>query len=282
MKRNTFMLAAVLATLSFVSCNSDDDDTSWNNVPAQVRTAFVAKYPLAQNIEWADKGDYKVAEFTSNHVETSAWFDANGVWYMTETDLAYNALPAKVKDAFSTSAYATWRVDDVDMLERKDSETMYIIELELQNKEVDLYYSTEGVLIKAVVDSDNSDYQSHIPQPIATDIKAFINQQYPGATVMEIETENGRIEVDIIHNNIGKEVVFDTANKWIHTSWDIRTYDLPEVVKGVVAKHEVYSAYVIDDADFFETAQGTYYLLELEKGSSEIKIKVDPNGNILS
>jgi Protein of unknown function (DUF2874). len=280
MKQKFLFLALALLTMSFVSCN-DDDDANWDIVSTEVRTAFAEKYPSARNTEWENKGGYKVAEFVYNDMETSAWFDPNGIWYMTETDLPFNSLPQAVKDAFGASEYSTWKVDDVDMLERKDTEVVYVIEVELQNKEMDLYYSTEGILIKTVADSNNNDYQNQLPQTTPTDIEAFINEKCSQARIIEIERENGRIEVDIIHDNKGKEVVFDLNSQWLYTSYEVRISALPQAVSGIINNTQ-YAGYHIDDADFVETAQNSYYLLELEKGNSEIYIKVDENGNILS
>ena len=42
---------------------------------------------------------------------------------MTETDVPFSALPQVIKDAFAASAYASWKIDDVDKLERKGIET---------------------------------------------------------------------------------------------------------------------------------------------------------------
>lgn len=278
-KKTIFLLTAILA-ISFLSCDNDDD-SNWNIVPSEVRSAFSEKYPSAQRIEWENKGTYKVAEFINNNLETSAWFDSNGTWYMTETDIPYNSLPQSVKDSFQSGEYSTWRIDDVDMLERKDTEVIYIIEVESQNNEIDLYYSTEGILIKAITDNDNNDYESQLPEQASTLIKAFIEGKYPQARIIETERENGRIEVDIIHNNLGKEVVFDLESQWLYTSWDVKISALPQVVANAINNPQ-YTGYHIDDADFVETSQENYYLLELEKGNTETKIKVDENGNVLT
>lgn len=279
MRRKIFFLLTAFLSLAFLSCN-DDDESNWDSVPVEVRDAFNGKYPSAKNVEWESKGNYKVADFIYNSMETSAWFDSKGIWYMTETDLPFNSLPQAVKDAFESSEYSTWRIDDIDMLERKDSEVLYIIEVEQQNKEVDLYYSAEGILIKTVADSNDNDYENHIPQVTPTDIEAFIKEKYPQSRIIEIEYEKGLIEVDIIHDNKGKEVVFDTENQWLYTSWDVRVSTLPQAVANIV-NTSPYEGYRIDDAEFVETEQGNYYLLELEKGNNEINIKVDENGTVL-
>ena len=46
----------------------------------------------------------------------------------------------------------------------------------------------------------------------------FIQKNYPNARIIEIEQEKGMIEVDIIHENQSKEVLFNTSYEWISTS----------------------------------------------------------------
>jgi len=281
MKQKALLLLSALLAVSLSSCSDDDDDTNQGNVPVEVLNAFDAKYPGVSRIEWENKKGYSVAEFVRDNMETNAWFDAQGTWYMSETDLPFNSLPQPVKESFQASEYSSWKVDDVDMLERKDSETIYIIEVESGNKETDLYYSAEGILVKEIPDYDNDDYENHLPQPTPNEIASFINERYPDARIIEMDRENGHIEVDIIHDKKGKEVVFDLQSQWLYTSWEIRISALPQAVANITGNPS-YTGYRIDEADYVETPQGDYYLLELEKGESELKIKVDENGNVLS
>lgn len=278
MKQNFLFLVLAPLSISLMNC-SDDDDSNWGIVPTEVRNAFEEKYPDAKYPEWENKGNYKVAEFFSNNLEMSAWFASNGIWYMTETDISFELLPQTVKDAFQASEYNTWRIDDVDKLERKDTEVVYIIEVESQNKEIDLFYSAEGILIKAVADNDNNE-GNHIPQSTPAEVESFIKEKYPQSRIIEIEYENRRIEVDIVHDQKGKEVVFDENNQWLYTSWDIRIASLPQVVANILNDSK-YAGYHIDDANFVETPQGNYYLLELEKANSEINVKVAENGVVI-
>ena len=42
--------------------------------------------------------------------------------------------------------YADWRVDDVDKLTREGMETLYVIEVEKGESELDLFYLSTGIL----------------------------------------------------------------------------------------------------------------------------------------
>ena len=144
-----------------------------------------------------------------------------------------------------------------------------------------LYYSEEGILVKSVADTDN-DSENYLPAEIPAAIETFIKKQYPNARLVEIEVEHGMTEVDIIDGNISKEIVFNSSNEWISTSWDVRRNGLPETVTHAIASSEKYAGYQIDDAYFVETPdEGEYYLVELEKGELEVKVKVNAKGEFI-
>jgi hypothetical protein len=53
-------------------------------------------------------------------------------------------------------------------------------------------------------------------------IQDFIEQRYDGARILYAEKDfNGETDVEIIHNNIKKEVKFNRKDKWISTTWDV-------------------------------------------------------------
>lgn len=279
MKLKFLLLAVILGSLSLFACSDDDDYT-----PDQtVKDAFEAKYPTATRVSWEKKGNYRVAEFWLNNQETHAWFDNSGEWYMSKTELkTINALPAKVQEEFRKSEYADWKVDDVDYVERPGSEPVYIIEVEQGKQEIDLYYSQEGILIKTVVD-DDSEPEDHLTNTLPASVKDFITTNYPGARIIEYEIERGNLEVDIIDENKGKEVLFNSKNEWISTKYEVFRTEVPQKVMDALAASQ-YKDYRIDDIDCYETKTPktpSYYRFELESGNTEVKINIDTDGNII-
>lgn len=171
------LLLALSVTWSLQSCDNDDDGSI--AVPAELQSAFSSKFPNAANVKWETKSGYYVADFYDGY-EASAWFTQDGKWQMTETDIPYNALPQAVKMSFENSEYASWKRDDIDKLERTGVETVFVIEVEKQNQEVDLYYSADGTLIKSIVDTDD-DNNEHLPVQLTEAMKNFINEKYHGS-----------------------------------------------------------------------------------------------------
>lgn len=277
MKRN--YLCALCSLLLFIGCSDDDNSVVPNEA---VTKAFNEKYPSASQIRWENKNSYATADFVYNQQKCSAWFNQQGQWYMTETELDNIALlPETVRAAFSSSEYANWTTDDIDRLERLNVETIYVIEVKKDNRETDLYYSADGILIKAIQDDYNDDYEDYLPSPeiLPAAISTFITTKYPSARIVEVEIKNGITEVDIIHEKRGKEVRFNIENSWIDTHYNVSKNEIEQTVTEALSQSE-YAGYYIDEIEKYETTSDHYYLFELERGNLEVTIKIDQNGNL--
>lgn len=292
MKLKMYFALLAMGMIGLQSCsNDDDDDLPSSQVPEAIRNAFDSSFSNTANLSWetktVSKGQYYKAEFNNksdNGYKTEAWYTADGTWYMTETEMPYNAIPQAVKTSFESSEYASWKRDnEVDRIERNAvKEIIYIIEVESpQDVDMDLHYSADGILVKAVNDDGDGDNESLLPDTpseMVTTATEFIQKNYPNARIIEIEAEHGVIEIDIIHDNRSKEVLLSTTYEWISTSWDV--YTLPAKVTEAINASQ-YNGYVVDDAEYFETPDGNYYLVELEQGKNEVKIKITEDGEIV-
>lgn len=273
--RNLLFTALLVSGFAFTSCDDDDD----NYTPdGKIQEAFINKYPNAQRVEWEKKYDHYVADFYLDGIEREAWIDSQGTWVMTESDIRFNDLPEAIQTAFQESEYKAWKVDDVDLLERVEMDPVYVIEVEQGKQEFDLYYAEDGTLIKAVEDTDNDD--EHRPTSIPEALKTVIDTRYPGAVILDMDTEKGIIEIDIRHEKISKEVHFNSQNEWLYTSWDVKRADVPAAVLNTITQN--YANYTIDDINYEERANGSnVYVFELEQGNKEIHVTVNTEGNIV-
>ncbi|WP_455629107.1 PepSY-like domain-containing protein [Parabacteroides chinchillae] len=270
----------VLAAGLLMSCD-DNNDKGLEWVSETTQTAFTTQYPSAKSVGWEKRNTYLVADFKQDNKDTEAWYDNNGVWYMTETDIPFDALPSAVKTSFQQSEYKNWKVDDVDMIERKDMETVYVIEVEEGNTETDLYYSPDGILIKAVADVDtDDDYEDFIPAQPAGNVEEYIKTTYPDARIIEIEKEKDMTEVDILDGKVKRELLFKADGSWVQTKTDVHTSDLPSAVVAAI-KASPYATYEIDDAEFIQTPSEEWYLVELEQGKLEVDLRITEDGIIL-
>ncbi len=272
----TNMLFSVLiagSLLAGTSCDNDDD-----YLPEQtVIASFNTKYPEAKRVEWENKKGYKVVDFTLNGKESEAWFDTNGNWLLTETDIRFEDLPMPVQGVFVVSPYGAWRVEDVDMLTRPDADVVYVIEVEKGEQEKDLYYAEDGTLLRESDDDNGNGYEpSAIPVAVTEKLQAL----YPGATVLEYDREGAFLEIDIRDAGIHKEVRFDSANNWVSTEWDIPVSNVPVVIKDAI-KASPYANYSIDDVEIRETPEGQFFVFELESGEKEAYLTIQSDGTIV-
>ncbi|MDL2241708.1 PepSY-like domain-containing protein [Bacteroidales bacterium OttesenSCG-928-L03] len=160
MKKNPFFILFALCGLVFYSC--DDDNIKVSN---EFQSAFEARYPDAQRVEWEKEYGYYVADFwkIDEHAEAEAWFDKQAGWQMTVTEITFNDLPQEVKASFDSSEYGNWYTDDTDKVERPDKGLLYVIEVEKGKTEYDLYFAPDGRFIKAVKDTrKNKDHHHYL------------------------------------------------------------------------------------------------------------------------
>lgn len=288
MKNMLLLTATLFAAILLNGCEKENGEGR-KAVSPQAEEALLALYPEATNIRWQHKQGYVVAKFdlpagrAAAVGQHTAWFDNGGSWYMTQTGIAFAALPEAVQTAFRTSEYAAWVVDDADKLERQGAETVYVIEAEGRiegvETEIDLYYSPEGVLVRKIVDADDDyDYGDYIPSQLTGGIEAFIRANYPAARILDVDSEDGATEVEMLDGDVCRELLFDRSGAWIHTKTEMRRGDLPEAVLQALAA-SAYASYRIDDIDHYRLADGEeYYRLELESAAGDAKVDITPDG----
>mgnify|MGYP003306889111 FL=1 len=116
---------------------------------------------------------------------------------------------------------------------------------------------------------------------VNNEIRDFIEQKYEGAQILYAEKEfNGEIDVEIIHDNIKKDVKFNRRNEWISTSWDVSIDQLPDESRASILDR--YPQYRIEDVDYIETPSGDHYKVEIEKGEWDRTVFVTADGVILN
>lgn len=258
------------------------------NIPEGTLKAFAAMFPNVSDVDWEVQGNgYYEATFYQDKSKVEAWFK-NDEWVMTETGMTYNTLPSAVRNAFENSNFANIQIDDIKKIERKTSQTLYVFDL--NNSDIDLQFTEDGILFEN--NGGNSSDDTTVENPYLPDntpeggqsgntIASAIEKLYPNASIVDIDREYNRIEVDIVHEQIGKEVVFDTALNWQYTKWDIWSQNLPTTIQQYV--QNTYSNGRIDDAEYYELSGGNYYEVEIEqRGDRDVTLWFDTNGNVVN
>lgn len=279
MKKYLFLLAAAVSLGLTTGC--DDDRTV--PVPDAVADAFRGMYPNASDIEWAERNGYLIADFKNGNADMQAWFTTDGDWRMTETDLLYDQLPEAVRNAFSTSEYADWRVEDAEQLVREGFEPVYVLEVERGQTEYELYYTGDGVLIRAVADADdNDDRDDLLPFELPASVVEFIGSHFTDSRIIEVERERDVLEVEIIEGRKHRKVCFDDSGNWLSTQTELQRQEVPVEVLAALDNSQ-YAGWRVDDIDHFKTPADEWYRFELEDPQSdrEVDLRIRPDGEIL-
>lgn len=271
------LLFSVFALFFVTGCDNDDD----HYLPdTMILDAFERMYPNATQVEWERKLGYFVADCKIDNKEKDVWFDANGEWMLTETDITLNELPKAVTDAIASSQYANWKIDDISYLERKDMEAVYVVEVEKAKDEVDLYYSEEGQLLKAVSDGGNS--HQAVPTPVNEKIMAIVNEKYPDSKIVEIDVEPNYIEVDLLRGNLYFEMILDKNYKWIQTVYEASWVRVPDAVKTALANDGYTFNTFEDEAEMIIRPEGNseviIYRIELDREPEDLVLYYSEDG----
>ena len=106
-----------------------------------------------------------------------------------------------------------------------------------------------------------------------------LNDRYANARILEVDYDDGMVEVEIRHDKKKKEVLFTRTCEWVSTSWDVAQRNVPAVV--LKALQQKYPNGRIDDIDFIEMPQGSYYRFDIElRGDHEEYVYITPQGVI--
>lgn len=271
-----WMMVCALGVFSMTSCSDDDDSNV--NVPENVTRAFNDKYAGVGRVEWdRERGGYLVAEFNKDGKEYDAWFTETGEWVMTEVDHGRRMenLPEAVQAGYEATTYSAenWTIDDIDEIQRPAYETFYIIEVEKKGQpDYDLYFDANGTLFREVQGEGNYNGDL-VGNQLPAEMQSFIDSEYPGARVVDFDSERNGYEVDVIHDGKSKEIWFDTQYNWMQTSTDV-TRDIPANIRAAVEAQ--YPNKRIDDCDYVEPAQGeAYYLVDLDNYNKDLKVASD-------
>ncbi|MDN5211189.1 PepSY-like domain-containing protein [Fulvivirgaceae bacterium BMA12] len=87
--------------------------------------------------------DFKIG---GNHFKVK--FDKNGDWVRSEVGIRFKKrIPEKIRNTVNTSDYADWFLADKTLIE-SPAKKMYKLEFQKGEEEWDVYFDTQGVVIK--------------------------------------------------------------------------------------------------------------------------------------
>lgn len=280
-KKFSFLILSLVAIFFMAACSDDDDDKKAPNYqpPTAVQTTFKQMFPNATNVIWSEKDDYGMAEFLNNNTQTVAWFNQQGVWYLTETSVATTDIPKVISDALANGDYKNWKVVDASLLERRDMINAYVIEVTSGNDVEDLYYAEDGYLFDTV-DQDHTGNKAE-PTPVDETVLAMVKNQYPSAKIVEIETGDN-IEVTLLDDGTYFEYILSNDYKWIQSEYAVSWADTPQAVKEGLLRDKYGFNELTDTVTKVIRPQAsgtiTLYRIDMDNNTGDVVVYYNPDG----
>ena len=266
--------------------DAEEDYDYWDYIPdtpsGSIEEFIAANYPGARivDIDIEDgMTEVEIIDTDENGAKVcrELFFDYSQNWMFTRTEMRPGLVPDDIMGYLEASEYGDYWIDDVDFYETPEGE-FYRFDLEFHDDDIKVDVYADGTVAPVRGNGDNPGGGNG--GMVDGSIEEFIADKYPGASIIEQDWEDGYLEVEIWHDGKEKDVYFNGAGEWVWSQWDVRISELPEAVTSALSKE--YPDYRIDDAEYIQTPESEYYLIELEgRGDSERNVRITSDGTIL-
>lgn len=151
MKNFFLIIASVAAALTMFSCDKYED----GKPSKEVRNEFDRMYPDAWDIEWEDQGAYWEVSFETGSrpdgTDHKAWYDKEGNWIQTCTDVLLSAVPQEIKDYLMASEFGSGQFEDNDAeYFETQSGNFYRFDMRQGGREIEVDVTEDGKVSQAV------------------------------------------------------------------------------------------------------------------------------------
>ncbi|MEM7368808.1 MAG: PepSY-like domain-containing protein [Bacteroidota bacterium] len=157
MKAIPFLL---LVSLLWVGCQQDSTssqppvravepapNSSSDEIPDAVLTAFQNQFPSARKIEWKPAGNEWLVNFRDDEGKKKVTYHASGTWIATEDKLEKSDIPQNIMTHYQTQ-YGDYTLTGVRLFRSKNN-SFYKIYVDQDQEQLQLRYTLEGIFIKA-------------------------------------------------------------------------------------------------------------------------------------
>lgn len=138
-KRNLLLGILLIAGITVFA----QQNSSVQQIPANVKNKLMSIYPNASNVTWEQSGGYFIPVFTNNNAVTKLLIDLKGTLVHTSVQIPATALPAAVASYISTN-YVGQNINEADKLTMFNGSTRY----EVIVGAVDMLFDSNGSFIK--------------------------------------------------------------------------------------------------------------------------------------
>lgn len=117
-------------------------------VPAAVKSAFEAKYPKAEKVNWGVEkpGEFE-AEFLFIGVESSALFNSKGQFLESEAEIKESELPQAIKSSIAKD-FVSYKIREVEKSTDANGVVNYEMEASKDKEKYEISFDANGKLLK--------------------------------------------------------------------------------------------------------------------------------------
>lgn len=121
-------------------------------IPREVKAAFENQYPGADSVTYDDRLIQVQVHFRQTDGRYTATYSNRGEWKETLKAWTFEALPEAVRDGFSKSKYADWKVTETKVVLRSGNAQQYRLRVEKNDiQKKNLLFHASGRLLEDVI-----------------------------------------------------------------------------------------------------------------------------------
>lgn len=273
----TFFTVFTGFLLLLAGCHKDDDIPGGIEPTEPIIKAFDEKYPYGKDAQWKIAHNFYVVEFNNPLISTVAWFTETGTWMMDETDLPIREIPSPITSAIQQSKYASWTMEEADILNRRGMAYIYKVEVKKEKKETDLYYSQCGNLIKTVEEAAHyEDEPIFIPEKVTH----LMESTFSNAALLYMEENPTGVTLYLLEGTTYKIAELSKQYTWKSTTWEVKEQEVPALILEKF-RASAYGNDPIRSIWELENIDGDFHLFHVLHNGQETTVKLNVFGNIV-
>ncbi len=147
MKTTLIKVALILFTTFGLNAANGFSQTNSTDVDLLIKNQIEAKYKGAVILETEKENGKIEVEIISNQKKKTLIFSNEAVWQSTKYDVLKSELPEKIKEVIKNSKYSSYKIDEVEVIEKPDR-NLYKIDLDkFLSDDVTIYIDFDGKII---------------------------------------------------------------------------------------------------------------------------------------
>ncbi len=116
-------------------------------VPAKIQVHFLEMEPNASDFVWTVEGNIYQVDYHLNNRHTTSYYDKQGLWLETETEITVEELAHDVLQTLKTKM-GEYSIVDIELVNTRNGETLYEVDLKKGGKIYDILFDPTGKILR--------------------------------------------------------------------------------------------------------------------------------------